>query len=154
MPFLILLLAVAVAVGIRMIAGRFNHTRIREYIWDMGGTVIEISWHPFGPGWFGEQDSAIYIVNYRDHEGNTHSAYCKTGMHSGVYLTQDVITNWAVKKEPEGTVAERICPLPEPVAAGAMAGEEQTPYQVIQRLREETRRLRAEVEELRREKKK
>ena len=90
--------AIAVAVGIRLIAGSFNHERIREYIENKGGIVKEIQWSPFGPGWFGEKSDAIYEVKYRDRDGNKHLAYCKTSMFTGVYLTEDKIIG--KKKQP------------------------------------------------------
>ena len=90
--FLFILLATAIiviSIVIRLIAGSFNHERIKKYIENKGGTVTEIQWSPFGPGWFGSQNEAIYKINYRDRDGNAHLAFCKTSMLAGVYLTED-----------------------------------------------------------------
>jgi hypothetical protein len=96
-------------------------SRINNYIRSQGGTLLDKRWTPFGPGWFGEKDSRIYRIHYLDREGNTHEAACKTGMLSGVYLTGDVITDRVV---------------PETRDTGD--------------LEEENRRLREEIERLRR----
>ena len=89
-------LFIAIAVGIRLFAGVLNHERIKEYIANKGGTVTGIQWSPFGPGWFGEKSDAIYEINYRDRDGHTHAAYCKTSMFSGVYITEDKIVGTAM----------------------------------------------------------
>ena len=89
-------LFIAIAVGIRLFAGVLNHERIKEYIANKGGTVTGIQWSPFGPGWFGEKSDAIYETNYRDRDGHTHVAYCKTSMFSGVYITEDKIVGTAM----------------------------------------------------------
>jgi hypothetical protein len=50
---------------------------------------------PFGPGWFGEKSDRIYAVRYLDKDGNEHEARCKTSMWTGVYFTQDEIVRHA-----------------------------------------------------------
>lgn len=82
---------IVVAIMIRLIAGNMDHERIRAYVEQRGGKVIEIIWTPFGPGWFGGGKERIYQVRYRDHEGNIHDAYARTNMWSGVYFTEDYI---------------------------------------------------------------
>jgi len=58
---------------------------------EKGYTVISIRWAPFGYGWFGEKDAFIFKVRYEDLEGNIHTAYCKSGIFSGVYFSKDEI---------------------------------------------------------------
>jgi|GEM_PF-2086691 len=82
---------VVLAVVIRVFAGSFDGERVGQYIRDMGGELIDKSWDPLGPGWFGENDSRIYEIVYRDREGRVHKAHVKTSMMSGVYLTHDRI---------------------------------------------------------------
>ena len=96
-------LFIAIAIGIRLFAGVLNHERIKEYIANKGGTVTEIQWSPFGPGWFGEKSDAIYEIEYRDRDGSIHVAYCKTSMFSGVYITEDKIVK--AVQQPQSSVS-------------------------------------------------
>ena len=91
----------AIFIIIRLIAGKINHARIREYIQSRGGSVTSIEWAPFGPGWFAEKSQAIYHVRYVDKLGAHHDSYCKTSLWTGVYFTEDVITKGSpiVKKK-------------------------------------------------------
>jgi len=81
----------AVAFGIRMIIGVLNHSRIRDAIEGRGDHVIAIEWAPFGPGWFGSQNSVIYLVRYREPEGEEHAVYAQTSMFGSVYFREDRI---------------------------------------------------------------
>ncbi|NLB65347.1 MAG: hypothetical protein GX803_02635 [Lentisphaerae bacterium] len=80
---------IALAVVTRLIAGSYDRGRIERYIRERGWELVDRSWDPFGPGWFGEKDSRIYQIVYRDQQGNLHRAHVKTSMFSGVYLTND-----------------------------------------------------------------
>lgn len=82
---------IVVAVAFRLLAGSMDQDRIEQYIREMGGELLDKSWDPFGPGWYGEKDSRIYQVVYRDRDGRVHQAHVKTSMWSGVYLTNDQI---------------------------------------------------------------
>lgn len=82
---------VVLAIVLRLIAGSFDGERVERYINQNGWELVDRSWDPFGPGWFGEKDSRIYKIVYRDREGNLHHAHVKTSMLSGVYLTNDRI---------------------------------------------------------------
>ena len=125
---------IAIVIGCRVIAGTLNHDRIRIYIKNKGGKVIEIVWTPFGPGWFGEKSDAIYEVDYYDRDGNYRRAHCKTSMFSGVYLHNDRLVS-AVK--PQQTMNDH---------------ENQTmTRQVPMSLEEENRKLKKENELLRNE---
>lgn len=118
--FLILIpIFVALAVLFRVAVGGMDHDRIRDYVESRGGQVLDSSWAPFGPGWFGEKSDRIYLIHYLDADGNEHEAHCKTSMLTGVYFTEDRIVAYAEQ--------------PPPVS-----------------LEEENRRLREEVERLRR----
>ena len=97
---------IAVIVAVRMIAGTFNHDRIKDYVYRKGGTVTKIEWEPFGPGWFGEKSDAIYKIHYRDRDGNEHRAFCKTSMFTGVYLTEDRILGMKKESPWENTLLE------------------------------------------------
>ncbi len=120
----IALLVIALAVAFRLIAGAVDGTRIDDYVASRGGRTVEKHWHPFGRGWFGEQDSRIYAVRYRDADGSLHDATCKTSLFSGVYFTED-----------------RIIARP-----GNAAGDREK-----RSLVEENKRLKAELERLRRQ---
>jgi len=104
----------------RLIAGSMNHKRITQYIESLGGHIENIEWKPFGPGWFGEKSQVIYRVLYVDSQGAHHDAYCKTSLFTGVYFTEDIIT--------------RLSPRARQTVS----------------LEEENRRLRRELEDLKR----
>ena len=123
---------VVAIVAIRLMAGSLNHGRIREYIENKGGEIVEIQWDPFGPGWFGEKSDAIYQIKYLDRDGNEHLAHCKTSMFSGVYLTEDKIVK---RKWQENQ-------LQESPSNGPLSLEEEN-----RRLKEEIRRLKREQED-------
>lgn len=74
-----------------LVARSFDGERVERYIREIGGELIDRSWDPFGPGWFGEKESRIYQIVYRDRDGRTHRAHVKTSMLSGVYLSNDHI---------------------------------------------------------------
>ncbi len=88
-PGIIIVLFIVLAIVFRLMAGSFDGERVERYLRDQGYELIDRSWDPFGPGWFGEKDSRIYQVVYRDREGRVHQAHVKTSMMSGVYLTND-----------------------------------------------------------------
>jgi len=83
--------ALALALTVRLIAGGLDGDRVERYVRDQGWELVDKSWDPFGPGWFGEKDSRIYQIVYRDQRGDLHRAHVKTSMLSGVYLTRDEI---------------------------------------------------------------
>ena len=74
--------------------------------------MLDRSWNPFGPGWFGDKNSRIYQIRYEDSEGAIHEAHVKTSMLSGVYLTNDRIT----KSAPAKAQASSLQPLPTGLA--------------------------------------
>ena len=100
-PFFIIVVFVVLAVIIRLCAGSFDGDRVERHIREMGGELVDRSWDPFGPGWFGEKDSRIYEIVYRDSRGVLHRAHVKTSMMSGVYLTNDRII-----EDPEESAAD------------------------------------------------
>jgi hypothetical protein len=124
-PFFLLLIPVAfaIAIGLSVVVGSMDRERIRSYIESRGGKIIETTWAPFGPGWFGGSRESTYHVRYRDHEGNIRGAYARTSMWSGVYFTEDSIVQF-VK-----------APIDE---------------EVVESLEEENARLRAELDRLKR----
>ena len=83
--------ALALALTVRLMAGGLDGDRVERYVRDQGWELVDKSWDPFGPGWFGEKDSRIYQIVYRDQRGDLHRAHVKTSMLSGVYLTRDEI---------------------------------------------------------------
>ena len=142
-PFLILFFLVAATILIRLFIGQLNHARIREYIENNNGEVLGITWTPFGSGWYGERDSVIYQVRYKDGEGNVRQATCKTGIFSGVYFTQDSIVHRARQ-------TQTTFQTPSP-AAQSRQFESGLSLEEGRRLRMENLRLQDEIAELRRE---
>jgi hypothetical protein len=88
---LVILVVIGIAIAFRLLAGSMDRERIRGYVENRGGKVIEATWAPFGPGWFGGSKERIYQVRYLDHDGNVHEAYARTSMWTGVYFTEDQI---------------------------------------------------------------
>lgn len=126
---ILIVIALAVGIGFRVLAGNMDHDRIRDYVRNDGGTVDEIAWEPFGPGWFGEKNDRIYRVRYTDRHGNEHVAHCKTSMWTGVYFTEDKVVRYA----------NRTPATPRPARP------------TTESLEAENQRLRDEVERLKRE---
>ena len=89
--FLVVLVIGGIIFGIRMLIGTGNHSRIRNTIAERGDNVIAIEWAPFGPGWFGSQNSVIYRVLYRTPEGEEHEVYAQTAPFGSVYFREDRI---------------------------------------------------------------
>lgn len=121
-PAGLIILCVALAIGIRLLAGGMDKDRIEDYVRSRGGKVLEKSWAPFGKGWFGERSDRIYEIAYEDQHGNQRRATVKTSMFSGVYLTDDHIVRRVAN-----------------AASDADDGSE------LQRLRDENARLKAEI---------
>ena len=103
-PIFFFLFVIAIVVVVRLVAGSFDGDRVEAYIRNMGGELLDKSWDPFGPGWFGEKDSRIYEIVYRDRSGRIHRAHVKTSMTSGVYLTNDHIIE---DRRPESIEVEK-----------------------------------------------
>jgi len=120
---------VALMVVVRLVAGAWDHRRIRDDVAGRGGAVREIVWSPMGPGWFGDKSSRIYRVTYVDRDGQVRSAFCKTNALGGVYFTQE-----------DGPAASQGRADPAP-------GDAEDPGTDLQ---EEVERLRAENEALKR----
>ena len=80
-------------VGCKLLADRWDRERIEQYVAERGGSVSDITWQPFGRGWFGHTGDRIYEVQYTDRDRASHSASCKTGLFSGVYFTDDHTTS-------------------------------------------------------------
>lgn len=132
----------AVLVGILIFGGvmALDRNRIRSYIAAQGGSVLSINWNPLGPGWFGEKDSNIYRVRYRDADGAVREARCKTGFFSGVYFTQDAVVHRG--------------PTPNRQTVSTRGGTGQNPnYDDLlaenRRLKDEVNRLRDELQKMR-----
>jgi hypothetical protein len=106
-PVLLIIGFIVLAVVIRLIAGSFDGERVERHLRDMGCELVDRSWDPFGPGWFGEKDSRIYEVVFRDRDGRLHRAHVKTSMLSGVYLTNDRI----IEEPPVRSVEEEKAAL-------------------------------------------
>jgi len=112
-PFLIIGVAI-LAIVFRLIAGGLDRDRVEQYLRKKGCELIDKSWAPFGPGWFGEKDSRIYEVVYRDREGRIHRAHVKTSMMSGVYLTHDRVLEDAMEvsvEEEKARLKKRLAEL-------------------------------------------
>ncbi len=129
-PFVLVISVLLLGLFFRLIAGGFDGERVERYVSDRGWTLLDRSWQPFGPGWFGEKDSRIYQIVFRDEHGDTRRAHVKTSMLSGVYLTDDHVVERAARDEP---------------AAAKISSEEASSQVELER---ENERLRARLREL------
>ena len=83
----LVILAVGLTLGIRLMLGQRDRARIQDYVAERGGQVRSIRWTPFGPGWFGEENARLYEVRLVDSDGRERVRSCKTRMFGGVYWT-------------------------------------------------------------------
>ena len=137
-PGLFIFGIIAVAILFRVAAGSIDHQRVREYVEGRGGKLLSCEWAPFGRGWFGEKSDRIYEVRYRDRDGNLHWATCKTSMWTGVYWTEDNISQYAERN------AGPAAPEDDRQYVASLEDENRR----LMALEEENRRLREEVERL------
>jgi hypothetical protein len=79
----------ALIVAMRVLADRLDRERIREDVGERGGLVQDITWRPFGRGWFGEKSDRIYEVAWTDAHGAGHVSWCKTSLWTGVYWSEN-----------------------------------------------------------------
>jgi hypothetical protein len=128
MPAIVIVIAgfILIAILIRLMAGALDKDRIERYVEERGWQMVDRSWDPFGPGWFGDKDARIYEIVYRDGQGNVHRAHVKTSLFGGVYLTNDRI----------------VQPAPPPASTPQLS------------LEEENARLRQRIQELEQDKSK
>lgn len=84
--------AVVVAILGRGITHTIDRNRIRAYAQGQEWELLTCNWKLLGPGWFGNNRERIYAITYRDAQGRTHSAFAKTSLLAGVYLTEDRVT--------------------------------------------------------------
>ena len=85
-----LTLGVLALLAFRVLVDRLDRSRIRSHVCASGGQVLDITWSPFGRGWFGEKSDRVYEVTYRTKTGKTITASCKTSMFTGVYWASDM----------------------------------------------------------------
>lgn len=83
--------AVVLAILGRGVTHGMDRSRISAYAASQGWELLTCQWKLLGPGWLGNQRERMYAITYRDAEGRTHSAFAKTSMLAGVYLTEDRI---------------------------------------------------------------
>lgn len=99
-----LLLVAGGALVARLVAGRLDRERIREYIESAGGRVLNIVWNPTGPGWLGSSER-IYDVTYETRGGEVLTATCKTTLTSGVYWTGQAAPSGLIENSPTKPVS-------------------------------------------------
>lgn len=93
----IFLVFAVIALVVRLIAGSMDGDRLERYASKQGWTIVDRSWKPFGPGWFGSQNERLYDVTYRNGAGETRRAFVKTSALAGVYVSEDRL----VKRPPD-----------------------------------------------------
>lgn len=81
-------LLLLVILGVRILVDRLDRARIRDFVSEKGGRVRDISWQPFGRGWFGEKGERVYAVAFVDASGRKREATVKTSLFSGVWTDQ------------------------------------------------------------------
>jgi len=88
-PYVYFFGLIGLLVCARIFAGCLDRSRICDEIATSGGEVLDITWSPFGRGWFGDQSNRIYEVTYRTETGRTLTATCKTSLFTGVFWSGD-----------------------------------------------------------------
>ena len=83
-----IIVAAGFALAMRVAMHFLDKNRIRQEVEANGGSVVSITWDPFGRGWFFEKNERHYSVSYRDRSGNVQSGTCKTSLFTGVYWTE------------------------------------------------------------------
>jgi hypothetical protein len=86
---LVLPVVLLLIVAVRVFADRWDRDRIRKDVDARGGRVLDITWKPFGRGWFGEKSDRVYLVEWEDAARESHRSWCKTSMFSGVFWTEE-----------------------------------------------------------------
>ncbi len=104
----IVVVAIVVALAIRLWAGSMDGDRIADYIRERGGKLLEKTWSPFGRGWFGERSDRIYEIEYEDRDGQRRAATAKTSLFTGVYLTEDRVVRRSETRTAEVSEIERL----------------------------------------------
>ena len=89
----IFFLIIAFVIVTAFISNYLDKDRIKGYIKEKGGEIVSIEWKIFGKGWFGEKGERIYFIVYKDKYGREFQAWCKTSMFSGVYFTEEKLTD-------------------------------------------------------------
>lgn len=85
----------------RLFAGSADRERIERYLRDRGCEPLGIEWSPFGRGAWGERNDRVYFVRYRDADGYSREAWCKTSRWGGVFVSDNDIP--PVRRSPAAT---------------------------------------------------
>src|SRR5262245_53306239 len=88
-PMVYVPVVLAVVVVLRVFADRLDRRRIEADVAARDGVVLDITWKPFGRGWFGEKSDRVYLVEWTDRTHVTRTSWCKTSLFTGVYWTDD-----------------------------------------------------------------
>jgi hypothetical protein len=115
-PLFIIAFVVVVGIGVRLLAGNLDKTRIEQYLNGQGAMLSTCAWSPFSRGWFGTKNERLYEITYTDAEGNGHYAVCKTSLLSGVYFTEDSITAPSSSRDATGQGVDEVTRLRNEVA--------------------------------------
>jgi hypothetical protein len=99
-----ILVAIVVALAIRVALHFIDKSRIKDEIEAKGGRVVTINWNPLGRGWLLERNERHYSVTYRNRSGATISTDCKTSLFTGVYWAEGPSVN-----QPPRIISRRRC---------------------------------------------
>jgi hypothetical protein len=100
------IVAFIIVVGFMFYLRRSNRNNVEKYIESKGGELISQEYAPYGKGWLGEDRNRIFKISYRDKQGNLHESWAKTGVFSGVYLSDDTIVELSADHTQEGLEEE------------------------------------------------
>jgi zinc ribbon protein len=82
------LVAISIALFVRVAMHFIDKNRIKNEVESKGGRIVSISWNPFARGWFFEKNERHYDVTYLDRAGTKISTTCKTSFFTGVYWAE------------------------------------------------------------------
>jgi len=80
---------VVVAILGRFITHGMDRSRIEKYAGEQGWELRSCQWKLLRPGWFDNSRERIHSITSRGGQGHAHSAFAKTSVLAGVYLTED-----------------------------------------------------------------
>ncbi|MDQ8181709.1 hypothetical protein [Pelagicoccus sp. SDUM812005] len=104
---------IAVAIAMRIVAGKWDRARIREELESSGCTFVSATWAPFGKGSFGEDSSRSYEVCYLNPDGERQYASVKTSLFTDVFWSGDGSPQRFGGRKPEPSPQAPILPNSE-----------------------------------------
>ncbi len=88
-PLIYIVGFIAIAIALRIMAGKWDRKRIAKELKDSGCTLLHASWSQFGKGTFGETNTRTYEVSYLNSTGEKQYATVQTSLFNDVFWSGD-----------------------------------------------------------------